>query len=170
MDATQEQWRPVVGFEGRYEISNHGRVRSLERVVNGGPTPTSTRRVPARIRAVAVDKSGHLHLILHKDAKRLQRTVHRLVAEAFIGPRPFPEAQIRHLNGIPTDNRVENLCYGTAQENAQDMLRHGTHSQASKTHCKWGHEFNLINTYIRPDGNRDCRPCAQARVDRRKSA
>ena len=69
---------------------------------------------------------GYLKVRLCRpDGSRVNRAVHRLVAEAFLGSRPDGE-QIRHLNGNQKDNRVENLTWGTAQENASDRGRHGT--------------------------------------------
>lgn len=62
------------------------------------------------------------------DASKVKRhrQVHTLVLEAFVGPRP-PGMECRHLNGDATDNRVENLKWGTRKENAQDTMRHGRH-------------------------------------------
>lgn len=168
MNATPEIWKPVVGYEGRYEVSNIGRVRSVERVVQGGRTPTAFRKVPEKMRALTVNVDGHVRVTLHKDAKRKIHFVHALMLAAFVGPRPDPESEIRHLNGDPSDNRIENLAYGTHAENVADMMRHGTHRNSRKTHCNHGHEFNAQNTYIRPDGNRDCKVCAKARADRYK--
>lgn len=70
--------------------------------------------------------------------KRVERKVHQLVALAFIGPRPEGCTLVRHLNGNPLDNRVENLAWGTARDNVLDAIRHGTmprglkHSEAIK--------------------------------------
>lgn len=168
MNATPEIWKPVVGYEGRYEVSNIGRVRSIERIVQGGRTPTAFRTVPAKIRALSVNADGHLRVTLHKESQRKIFFVHSLVLAAFVGPRPDRDSEIRHLNGNPADNRVENLAYGTHAENVADMMRHGTHRNSRKTRCIQGHEFNARNTYIRPDGNRDCKVCAKLRADRYK--
>jgi hypothetical protein len=69
--------------------------------------------------------------------------------------------QCRHLNGIPTDNRIENLCYGTISENIRDQVRHGTHYAAGKTHCPRNHPFDELNTRINGNGARICRACAR---------
>jgi hypothetical protein len=139
-DATHETWKPVVGYEGLYEVSDRGRVRTVPRILKPGTL-----------------NHGHLHVNLWINRKGKTRTVHRLVAAAFIGPCPDGQ-EVRHLDGNPTNNAVENLKYGTRSENLLDRVRHGTHNNASKTHCKNGHEFTPENT-IDNHGNRGCREC-----------
>ena len=85
--------------------------------------------------------------------------VHRLVAAAFLGPCP-QGMQVRHGEAGALDNGIGNLCYGTAKDNAQDNLRHGTNHHASKTHCVRGHELSPANVYTQPDTiYRACRQC-----------
>jgi hypothetical protein len=129
----QEVWLPVVGFEGLYEVSDWGRVKSLARKdADGG------RRIAERILKPAPNKGGYLLVALHKNKKQHGRLVHRLVAEAFIGPRPTG-LQVCHGIGGKADNSLANLRYGTATENAADKLRDGTaqrgeqHGQAKLT-------------------------------------
>lgn len=115
-----EQWKPVVGFEGLYEVSDHGRVRSFRRCGSSGG-------------AVAVREThrGHLRVDLCKNGKKSVKRVHRLVLEAFSGPCPN-KMECRHLNGVPDDNRPENLKWGTHAENRQDMIDHGTSTRGEK--------------------------------------
>ncbi len=116
----QEVWLPVVGFEGLYDVSSWGRVKSLARKdADGG------RRIAERILKPAPNKGGYLLVALHKNKKQYGRLVHRLVAEAFIGPRPTG-LQVCHGIGGKADNSLANLRYGTAAENAADKLRDGT--------------------------------------------
>jgi hypothetical protein len=98
-------------------------------------------------------------------------TVHRLVAAAFLGPRP-DGMMICHWNGDPADNRVENLRYATRVDNALDSLRHGTHFPGSLTMCVKGkHPLDGPNLYISPkSGKRMCRACAETRRQRRREA
>lgn len=160
---TNEQWLPIPGYEGRYAVSDQGRVKSLERktwFVNRWGDETQ-RVVPEKIRSTATHTNGgHQYVTLHLDGVRKQWFVHALVLLAFHGARPDALAEIRHLDGNPENNRLDNLAYGTHQDNVDDMAKHGTHRNARKTECDYGHPFNEGNTYVRPDGKgRSCRTC-----------
>lgn len=124
-----EQWRPVVGFEGYYEVSDQGRVRSLDRVVveKGG----MRRMRPGRIMKPVARATGHLCINLMVKGKIQCFRVHRLVLEAFGGPCP-EGMECRHLNGNPQDNRPENLAWGTRRENQHDRWTHGTHNRGER--------------------------------------
>ncbi len=109
-----EEWRPVVGWEGRYEVSNLGRVRTL--------------LSRPRIRRVNPNKGGYLRLTMR--APFGTRSVHILVAEAFIGPRPAPppgcyRIEVNHKDGIKANCRLSNLEYLTQLENGQHASRMG---------------------------------------------
>jgi len=110
-----EEWRPVVGYEGAYEVSDQGRVRSLERRVRlvtrqaGEPT----RLVSPRVLRPGPMASGHLSVAIGKGNSRL---VHQLVLEAFVGPRPIGWDSL-HLDHNPANNALSNLRYGTRSEN-----------------------------------------------------
>jgi NUMOD4 motif/HNH endonuclease len=116
-----EEWRPVVGFEGLYEVSDQGRVKSLPRPGRQAPeyvlTPKSgsrgSRGGECYYRVALRDANGKPHT----------RAVHRIVAEAFLGLKPEGQL-IRHGLGGPYDNRVVNLCYGTYVQNAADRKLH----------------------------------------------
>lgn len=97
-------------------------------------------------------------LVIHKIQKTL--LVHHLVLEAFVGPKP-EGLQARHLNDVKTDNRLENLVWGTVKENSQDAVRNGVHSMTRRTHCPQGHEYTDRNTYKPPSGGRKCRICGR---------
>lgn len=79
-----------------------------------------------------LNKYGYLKVRLVIDGKRKGYYVHKLVAEAFLPSRPLQNCQLRHLNGIRTDNRVENLTWGTAKENAADRELHGNTARGSR--------------------------------------
>lgn len=118
-----ERWLPVVGWEGIYEVSDIGRVRKLPVTItrsNG-----KARSIPGRILRLTVSHGYHCVRLHDKSRDRFARA-HRLVLEAFVGP--CPEGMLcRHLNGIRTDNRPENLAWGTPAENTADSIAHGTH-------------------------------------------
>lgn len=115
-----ECWRPVRG--GHYEVSDLGRVR---RAVPGNGT------WPGRILKPKRDKDGYLLVSLSIDGQISTEKVHRLVAEAFIGPYPTG-LQVNHRNGDKTDNRVNNLEYVTAKENNQHAFDLGLNTQRLK--------------------------------------
>lgn len=115
-----EVWRAAI--PGYYEVSNLGRVRSVERVVVGGSQ--KHRRVPPRV--LAPDWSGrYARVTVSVDGEHLKLTVHLAVLEAFQGKRP-KGAQARHLDGNRKNNRLANLAWGTPKQNAADKRTHGT--------------------------------------------
>lgn len=162
-DPDDEQWLPVLGWESYYEVSDQGRVRSLDRLAclgRGGRI--GVRR--GRLLAPATDKrSGYRVVSLWASPVRRSARVHTLVLEAFVGPRPAG-LEALHGNGNPSDNRLANLSWNTSTANAADVRAHGHHNHGSKDRCKRGHrkiEPNIAPHSIR-DGHRSCRACAQA--------
>ena len=121
-----ENWRPAIGFEGLYEVSDLGRVRSIARSVPR--IDGRFYRVKSRVLKPARRVAGYLHVVIRKDNKPYTRTVHRLVMEAFVGPRPYG-MECCHCNGIPHDNRLENLRWDTPLSNGVDRKFHGTANQ-----------------------------------------
>jgi hypothetical protein len=118
-----EEWRPVVGYEGLYDVSNRGRVRSLPRVVRGCHGSTQLRR--GRILKPRPNMDGYPGVILcHPTKRKRGRTVHILVAAAFIGPRPLGLI-INHKDGVKTNCRPDNLEYITQGENVAHAFRTG---------------------------------------------
>lgn len=117
-----EIWKAIPGYEGKYEVSTHGRVRSLPhhvRLVIRGKG--YLRLSPGRILKPGKTKSGHVSVSLGRHNSKL---VHYLVLLAFVGERP-KNYDILHLNGIPDDNRLQNLKYGSRRENLLQDYRTG---------------------------------------------
>lgn len=155
VDLPGEQWRAVVGYEGLYSVSCLGRVRSENRLVD--KADGTTQLVHARILAPVADRNGYLHVNLFRNNIGATGYIHQLVLAAFVGPQP-DGLVVRHLNGKSSDNRLENLQFGTTSENHFDAVRHGTHRNAHKTHCPSGHEYTDENTFRFKNG-RYCKKC-----------
>lgn len=120
-----EQWRDVVGYEGAYQVSNLGRVRSVDRIV----IDALGRRYALKgqlLRPRMTRKYGYLAVTLFNRGARHPARIHRLVATAWIGPCPDGQ-QVRHGSDGRLDNSVSNLCYGTRSEDGFDKRRDGTH-------------------------------------------
>ena len=118
-----EIWKDIPGFEGSYQVSNFGNVRSLDRVVQRKHRWGDTLKTWVyKGKLLSCKKKGCGHLNVNLGAKKTF-LVHRLVMLAFKGPAP-DGCEVRHLNGIPDDNRLENLAWGTRIENRADIRRH----------------------------------------------
>ena len=156
------EWLPIKGYEGLYEVSNLGEVRSLDRTVAGKHPGTTSRRVGRILKPSVNPNFGYRSVGLWRNGRRELVGIHRLVMAAFVGPRPVGD-HTRHLNGDPSDNRLENLAYGTPSENQMDRIRHGRHNNAGRASCKWGHLFTPENTYRQGNGGRGCRACKSRR-------
>ena len=158
-----EKWKAIPGYLGLYEVSDHGRVRSVAGVRRVGGGEGYLRPYPSRIRSLHTDKAGYPRVTLKSNGVSRNHLVHHLVLEAFVGPKPAGQ-ECRHLNGNPADDRLENLQWGTSSENKHDIVRHGRHHSARKTHCKNGHEFTPENTMPQTNGGRGCRTCNSERA------
>lgn len=122
LNSARATWAPVRGFEGTHEISNDGRVRRLACVfVNrrGHKKPS-----PARMLKPTQKGNGYFHLTLQVNKVQTTLHLHRMVLEAFVGPCPEGMEGL-HRNGVKSDNRLDNLRWGTHIENCSDRSRHG---------------------------------------------
>ena len=158
-----EEWRDIPGYEGMYQVSNLGQVRSIGRTVTR--SDGQVHRYKGKILSTPLlQQTGYPFVKLSNHGKNQVRTVHSLVAEAFFGPRP-EGTEVCHGDGNPTNNHVDNLRYGTRSENELDKLRHGTHINAAKTHCPRGHELFAENIppSLAKRGYRECLACKRAR-------
>lgn len=157
-----EQWLPVVGWEGLYEVSDQGRVRSLDRVVQ---TQRGPRRYTGKILRPGINRHGYPMVQLTNASKTKSAKVHRLVLEAFVGQ--CPEAfEACHNNGDRSDARLTNLRWDSRTNNMLEKQVHGTDHQKNKTHCPKGHEYNQENTKVIPSRPtaRYCRQCHRDRA------
>jgi len=124
-----EQWRPVVGFEGLYEASDAGCVKSVKRIVprvDGRPLSVKERVLrPSR------HKQGYLQVTMSKDGRRYCDYVHRIVARSFLGEPPDGHL-VCHLDNNPAHNAVSNLIYGTQNLNMKHRDAHGNTRRGDK--------------------------------------
>lgn len=113
-----EEWRDIKGYEGLYQVSSLGRVRSLDRIsfhLNRWGTLTKTR-IRGRIRRTNISNSGYSYLPLSKNGNDYCAKIHRLVAEAFI-PNPYNYPEVNHKDGNKQNNIVSNLEWCTHSMN-----------------------------------------------------
>lgn len=134
-----EKWLPVPGYEGLYEVSALGCVRSLGRIIQVG---NETRRKFGSVLHLSRDGKAsdgrYMYVGLSKDGVSKRCFVHRLVLEAFVGPCP-EGMEALHGEGGSEDNRLVNLKWDTRAENNRDLVRQGRHHYAKRTHCDSGH-------------------------------
>lgn len=121
---TEEIWKAVPGYQGYYEASTLGRVRSLDRytVDKRG----RSRFYKGRILAGGPHFGGYETIHLHKDGERWATVRHIVIAATFLPPRPTPDHEVRHLDGDKANCQAANLEWGTHEENEADKDRHGT--------------------------------------------
>lgn len=159
MQSTEpEVWKPVADYEGLYEVSDHGRIRSLTR--SSRTAYGAMRTLPGVVLKLNVLPTGHLQVAMSREGVSRKFKVHRVVAIAFIGEPPHG-TECCHNDGNPANNHVSNLRWGTRSENAHDRVRHGAHAMSNKTHCPQGHEYTDENTRRIPSrpNARYCRAC-----------
>lgn len=121
-----ENWRGVVGWPA-YEVSDHGRVRRAKEGSRGHKVGTIRKPDPG--------KWGHLRLTLRDpDGRCASRSVHSLVLEAFVGPKPTDKHEAAHGDGKPSNNRLGNLRWATKSENELDKAVHGTSNRGDRQH------------------------------------
>ena len=131
--ATSEVWKDVVGYEGIYQVSNKGNVYSVVRKDSRGIKIGGQTLKPRH------QKNGYINVVLHKNGVRKTKSIHRIIAEAFIpNPNNFP--QVNHIDEVKVNNNVENLEWCTSKYNNN----HGTRiERVVKTQSKKVMAFNV---------------------------
>jgi hypothetical protein len=135
----REEWRPVPGFEDRYDVSNTGKVRSWAK--SGGHS--FRRAEEPRAVAIKVDAGGYHGVFLYRRKKAHHRFISRLVLEEFVSPPP-KGLEAAHINGVPGDNRLSNLQWCSRAENESHKREHGTVLRGSRHHQAVLNEANVL--------------------------
>jgi len=121
MNIVDEVWKDIPSYEGLYQVSSLGRVRSCDRVVPRGKNHLSLK---GEVLKLSKHQEGYMRVGLSKDGKHKNMAVHRLVASVFIGS-PKENLQVNHIDGVKSNNCVSNLEYCTPSENTQHAYRTG---------------------------------------------
>ncbi len=161
-----EEWRSVVGYEGIYEVSSKGRVRSLDRMVHNGRALH-----PKAGQLLSAYRGNYSKVRLKRGDGGRTWNVHTLVALAFLGLCP-EGMEVCHNNGDPHDNRLSNLRYDTHVANSLDRREHGTaYRRRDADECFHGHPYAEGSFYIdKQCGKRVCLICDAERGARKRQA
>ena len=126
-----EYWLDIPGYKGYYQVSNYGNVRSLNRVI----TQQNDRKQLVKGRALKphLTNKGYFKVHLSRDGKRKSRSIHRLVAMAFL-PNKLDKPQVNHINGCKTDNNLCNLEWNTQSEQQIHAYQNGLQPKGEKHH------------------------------------
>ena len=148
MDREQEIWKEIEGFNGIYYISNYGQVKSVDRINK------QKHFIPGRILKPKTDKDGYKIVNLRTESGRIDKKVHRLVAQAFI-PNPFNYPVVNHKNENPGDNYYHNLEWCTIKYNNNYGTRNRRISEKQKTIPRdyMKGDKNYFHTHVYKRGN-----------------
>lgn len=127
-------WRDIPGYEGFYQVSPDGEVRSVAREVwqqNRPGRSAYARHFQTRLLKPSPDFHGYASVTLHAHGRKATKGIHKLVALVFIGPPPDGHG-VRHLDGDRSNPRLSNLVYSTQKVNLADRLIHGTHNRGER--------------------------------------
>jgi len=133
-----EQWKDIKNFEGHYQVSDMGRIKSLEREIIKKDKKKS--KVKETILKGSKDTKGYIQVELKKDGKRNIKMIHRLVAEAFL-EKPKGKDQINHKDGNKENNKLDNLEWCTCQEN----IKHAWENKLNKARYGEEHPNHKLN-------------------------
>lgn len=142
----EEIWKPIQGYNGIYEISNLGRVRSCDRIVK---RRGSDMKIHSKILTLNNSYGGYQRVVLSNNEHKYRSfAVHRLVAQTFLSDYS-DSLDVDHINGVRDDNRVENLRMCTRKENCNYELSRYNKRQSSfkRPVCQFDLENNLISEY-----------------------
>lgn len=144
-----ESWVDIENFEGKYQISNLGRIKSKLRKLNS--RYGQNRTLNEKILSLNKDKNSHyVSITLSKNNKRFTKSIHRLVAQAFI-PNPENKCCVNHIDGDPSNNNLNNLEWVTMKENSQ----HAYSKQLKRQKTSWNRDEIIELTKIAFNAGRE---------------
>jgi len=150
-----EIWKDILEYEGMYQVSNLGRVKSLDRMVNHYKSKNGTCIKRGKILNIYKCRDGYYNIELSKLCKGKNKMIHRLVAETFIdNKKQYP--CVNHIDGNKLNNRVDNLEWCTHSENSIHSFKIGLHKntiikcrEMGKNNCKKVNQYDLSKKYIK---------------------
>lgn len=137
-----EVWKDIPGYEGKYQASNLGRIKSLPKRKGKGIGYVKDEE----ILKASVEKYGYARVVLHKDGVKKKYQVHRLVAKTFI-PNPEQKGYVNHINCNKADNRVENLEWCTDSENMIHAFKNGLVHLPTRSVGQYDLQGSLIKVF-----------------------
>lgn len=164
---TPEEWRDIADWEGRYQVSNYGHVRSMPRYIQQRNRwdQIILRSYEGRLIVPEITERGYRRIKLHRLGQTCRTSAHRLVAQTYIGPAPDARSQACHNDGNPANNWVGNIRWDSPAGNIADRVAHGRDFNANKTHCPRKHDLRPPNLKVRlfeETGHRSCLACSRA--------
>lgn len=159
-----ERWLPIPGYEGWYEVSDHGRVRSVDRTILR--RDGVSQRCRGHLFATRLNEQGRPVVVLRQADSGSTWRVHALVLLAFVGPRPAG-MEACHEDGDRANNRLANLRWDTRSGNRHDSVRHGTHLMTRRLTCPRNHLLSPPNLVVHSAAkrHRECLACRRATVN-----
>jgi hypothetical protein len=161
----EEIWKPVPQFESLYKASNLGNVKSMDRLKWNGKC---FYHFPGRMLKGRKGKGNTYYSIYLIDKNRiLNIPIHQVILRTFKPPKETPSWQYcaNHIDGCKTNNCINNLEWTTKSEDVRHAYKLGLRPRIFKKECKWGHKFSKRNTYVSPNGIRQCILCAKWRKE-----
>lgn len=151
---SEEVWKDIKGYEGIYQASNLGRIKSLDRIKHTkGRYGEMQTKIKGIILKSCANHDNYLEVVLSKNGKSKTRRVNRIIAETFI-ENPNNYKQVNHINGIKTDNRVDNLEWCNCKDNIHHALKNnlmkpvrGKEHYMAKKVGKYNENNQLIEKY-----------------------